>query len=50
MTALKAQKQVPEFAPWGFYSHLATSQNPTEKGRRYLHPIHRPENHSGKSI
>ena len=48
MTAAKEQKQLPEFAPRGFYFYLATTPNPTDKGRRYLHSIHRPEKPFGE--
>ena len=43
MTAATEQKQLPETAPRGFYFYLATTLSPTDKKRRYLHSIHRPE-------
>lgn len=43
MTTPKLATQYPEAAPKGFYFYLATTPCSTEKGRRYLHSIHRPE-------
>jgi hypothetical protein len=41
--------QQPEIAPHGYYFYLATTPSPTDKGRRYLHSIHRPEKPFGEA-
>jgi hypothetical protein len=43
MTVRENVKQLPDVAPKGFYFYIATTPNPTDKGRRYLHTIHRPQ-------
>jgi len=48
MTAPKQVTQQPEVAPKGFYFYLATTPSQTDKGRRYLHSIHRPEKPFGE--
>ena len=48
MTVATEPRQLPEVAPRGFYFYLATTPNPTDKGRRYLHSIHRPEKPFGE--
>ena len=39
---------LPDVAPKGFYFYIATTPNPVDKGRRYLHTIHRPQDESGQ--
>jgi hypothetical protein len=48
MIAPKQVTQHPEVAPKGFYFYLATTPNPTDKGHRYLHSIHRPDKPFGE--
>ena len=48
MTAGVKTAQMPEVAPKGFLFYLATTPNQTDKGRRYLHSIHRPDKPFGE--
>ena len=38
-----------EIAPRGCYFYLVTTPSPTDKGRRYLHSIHRPDKPFGEA-
>jgi hypothetical protein len=49
MATPKQTTQQPEIAPHGYYFYLATTPSPTDKGRRYLHSIHRPEKPFGEA-
>ena len=49
MATPKQTTQQPEIAPHGYYFYLATTASPTDKGRRYLHSIHRPEKPFGEA-
>jgi hypothetical protein len=49
MTTPKQSTHQPEVAPHGYYFYLATTLSPTDKGRRYLHSIHRPEKPFGEA-
>lgn len=49
MATPKQTTQQPEIAPHGYYFYLATTPSPTDKGRRYLHSVHRPEKPFGEA-
>jgi len=49
MTTPKQATQQPEIAPHGYYFYLATTPSPTDRGRRYLHSIHRSEKPFGEA-